>query len=282
MLRKSIQIFFQIQNNMACKKSPTRNRSSTSKVTGKVSTKTRKNDATDYKKKPFAAKSPGIEKKTSKPPQQPSNIFKHYMKVYKGLEDFHMGALREVQKFTTAKSVLYPGSGRHINPSLFFPNVTYVDSDKKTGDVFNDPITLEWVNSNKQYSDDVKVSFLCKNFSSNMGLKPASFDLVISSSAGIVSDTCKNFCKIGGHFLASDAHLDARKLYLDPNFELAGFFNDATKILETNNLEQCFIVKKTGLPLTSVQVDQMLKVYKRIHAYPLIKTAWFYLFRRVK
>ena len=212
-----------------------------------------------------------------------TRILNIYLKIYKGLDDFHMPVLKAVRKFTSAERVLYPGSGRHVNVSLFFPNVVYVDSDRKTTNVFTDPEVINWINANKIYKLETKMQSLCVNFSTEFE-KPNSFDLVISSNAGFVSDTCKKYCKIGGHFLASDCHLDARKLNLDKNFTLVGVFNDTKQVMETSEEAKRghFVVKKTGEMLTSDQIEEMTRNRRRVRACALIKSAMFYLFKRIR
>lgn len=43
-----------------------------------------------------------------------------FLRIYKVLNDWHLPIFKAVQEFTKAKYVLYPGSHKHISPSLFF------------------------------------------------------------------------------------------------------------------------------------------------------------------
>ena len=61
---------------------------------------------------------------------------------------------------------------------------------------------------------------LNKNFNTQTLVESKSVDLLITASAGIVSQPCAKYLKVGGHFLVSDAHFDARETYLDERFQL--------------------------------------------------------------
>ena len=101
-----------------------------------------------------------------------------------------------------------------------FKNVIFVDNYKKIASCFADPKVLEWVNDNKGYSEEPKIVFKSKNFEPSINEKNEDFDLVISSSAGIVTTSCKKYLKKQRYFLVSDAHYNAKMLSLDPNFQL--------------------------------------------------------------
>jgi len=76
--------------------------------------------------------------------------------------------------------------------SLAFDNVIYVDMDKKVAPLYSDPKALSWVNEHKCYPGEPVYKFYCQNFESKLmrGHKEASFDLMISACAGIVSIPC--------------------------------------------------------------------------------------------
>ena len=155
-----------------------------------------------------------------------------YMRVYKGLNDWHLPIFQEVNKIILPKTVLYPGSDKHITASLVFFNVTYVDFNKKLVPFFKDEKVLQWIKENKFYTQDSHLKFFNQNFKKTFEVDE-SFDLIISACAGIVSKSCSRYLKIGGYFLVSDAHSDARAVYLMPEFEFIGVFNSSLQKLDT-------------------------------------------------
>ncbi|XP_053382989.1 uncharacterized protein LOC123539599 [Mercenaria mercenaria] len=207
---------------------------------------------------------------------------KWFLKVYKGLDDWHIPIFQATQQYTKAKHVLYPGCDKHLTASLCFPLVVYVDVNKKLKPVFNDDSVLEWVKENKMYSEETKIKFLCQNFDSGFE-KLASFDLMISACAGIVSKPCSKYIKPGGYFLVSDAHFDARTTFLRPDFELVAVYDNETSQFLTNKAEFAgHFHTLEGKPLNSKQVEESLQKPKARRSFKLQKEAMFYLFRKVK
>ena len=129
-------------------------------------------------KKPAKAKAKASQAKLS------SGCLTKLLKVYKGLEDFHLPLFKEVQRIAKAKRVLYPGSHWHLQASVVFPDVTYVDYNQKVAPFFEDPAVLAWIKQNKLYAAEAKMKF-CLNDFEHLKL-PGGFDLLISMSAGIV------------------------------------------------------------------------------------------------
>lgn len=206
------------------------------------------------------------------------------MNVYKGLDDWHIPIFREVEHLTKAKHVLYPGCDKHVTASLFFPSVVYVDCNKKVEAVFKDEQVLEWVTVNKAYSTEPTIKFICKSFESAFE-KVASFDLMISASAGIVSKPCSKYLKPGGYFLVSDAHFDARTTFLRPDFTLIGVYDMETKTLETSVQTLAGLFQTTkGSPINKSQVEESIKLPKQKRSFKLQKEAMFmfYLFQKQK
>lgn len=201
------------------------------------------------------------------------------LKVYKGLDDFHLPLFKEVQKIAKARRILYPGSHWHLQASLVFPDVTYVDYNQKVAPFFEDSAVLAWVTANKSYPTEPKLK-LCLTDFEHLKLPSQAFDLLISMSAGIVSKPCTRFLRIGGYFLVSDAHFDARTVALDKRFSLVGVYNMESKKLETKDLESCFMT--TAGKITSQQVEVSKVKPKGSRGFKLLREDCFYLFKRIK
>eukprot|EP00434_Breviolum_minutum_P034196 symbB.v1.2.030257.t1/scaffold3390.1/size57886/6 len=178
------------------------------------------------------------------------------LKVYKGLDDFHLPLFKQVQKIAKARRILYPGSHWHLQASLVFPDVTYVDYNQKVAPFFEDSAVLAWVTANKSYPTEPKLKICLTDFE-HLKLPSQAFDLLISMSAGIVSKPCTRYLRVGGYFLVSDAHFDARTVALDKRFSLVGVYNMESKKLETKDLESCFMTTAGKITLQQVEVSKM-------------------------
>ena len=221
--------------------------------------------------------------------QTSAELRAYFTNYKKGTGDFHWPIFTALQKIVKAKYVLYPGCHRHVTASLMFPNVVYVDNYSKVEGVFTDQKVLEWINENKEYTDETKIKFLKKNFEQDFGEKPESFDLVMSLSAGIVTTSCSKYVKKDGYFFVSDAHYDARMLNLDKDFILThvwenegthfdgpGTFNDSAEALSG------YFVTKKGENLTKEMVQESIHKPKAKRSFKLQKDAMFFLFKRIK
>ena len=138
---------------------------------------------------------------------------------------------------------LYAGSYVHITPSLVFPSVTYVDSDKRTRDFFSDASVLSFVTRRKRYPTPAEVKSHFADYSTDFGGEDASFDLLISQFAGFVSQACKRYLKSGGYLLTNNSHGDASMAWADTDYQLIAAVTPSNKIIETD-LDQYFIPKK--------------------------------------
>ncbi|RNA04244.1 hypothetical protein BpHYR1_050306 [Brachionus plicatilis] len=176
------------------------------------------------------------------------------------LNDWHLPIFRAVQEFTEAKRVLYPGSYKHISPSLFLPNVTYNDFDIKMKQFFDDEEVLKWVENNKFYKEEAKIKFINQDFN-QIFEELNSFDLMISSCAGIVSKECSKYLKVGGYFLVSDAHSDARATFLMPEFSFEAVFDSSKKILDFSDTAKCgHFITTQGNAITQIMVEESIRI----------------------
>ena len=237
-------------------------------------------------------------KATPPPPKRSRGNGPHLsklLKVYKGTDDWHMPIFRNVREYiakqqqghdddghqssSTSIRTLYPGSSRHITASLVFDDVTYVDCDTKVRDFFGDSRVLEWVGEHKEYEAESNIEFLCRNFDGTLPNVPlASFDLLISACAGIVSTPCAKYLKPNGYLLVSDAHFDAREACCNTNvFQLVAALDMDGTMRE--DVEGHFTTTN-GTPLTQAQVEESKAKPKARRSFQLIKEGMFYLFRK--
>ena len=232
--------------------------------------------------KPKTGKGEQPGKKMGKKLRTGSAELTAYFKSYRGgLGDFHIPVFRALKRFTSAKNVLYPGCHRHITASLFFERVVYIDSYAKIKGIFSDEKALEYVNENKEYTDNPSIVFKCKNFESDFGEKSESFDLLMSLSAGIVSKSCGRYLKKKGYFLASDAHFDARMTYIDPRFDLlAVYSNEKGEFDTTEEAKKGHFTTTTGKALTKEMVQESIDKPKAKRSFKLQKETLFYLFQK--
>lgn len=208
-----------------------------------------------------------------------SGSLAHLLRVYKGMDDWHLPVFRETRKYTGASKVLYPGSDKHATASLIFPEVYYVDLNEKLKPIFEDPGVLKWIADNKEYEEESCVVFDTKNFETSQLCQEGSMDLLITACAGFVSKWCTKYVKPGGFVLASDAHYDARLLFVTKGFELVGVFDDGG-LNTTEAGKNGHFITTTGEPITHEQVVESSEKPKNRRSFKLMKEAIFYLFRK--
>ena len=209
-----------------------------------------------------------------------SSSLSKVFKSYHGLDDVHIPIFQAVQRVVESGKVLYPGSFCHVQASLVFPDVTYVDCDPKLELCFNDEVVREWIHRNRGYRGPARVEFLCKNFDHELGLPEQAFDLLISASAGVVTRPCAKYIKVGGYIVVSDSHFDARTAYLDSRLTLRMVYDKETKSF-SSNIDGCFETVESG-PMTQAQVDLSFTKPKSKHPFKLKRDdALFFLFERV-
>jgi hypothetical protein len=197
---------------------------------------------------------------------------KHY--VYK--DDERLGLFLKLAEKYEVKNVLYPGSFVHITPSLVFPRVVYIDSYKKSADFFKDQTVYFYIQENKAYSQEAQVIFRKSDYSKDFGEREVSFDLLISQSAGSVSQACKQYLKIGGLLLVNNSHGDASMASIDSDYKLIAVYNRRKNkyTLSEKNLNLYFIPKSD----TKVTKAYLEKTQRGIG---YAKTASGYIFERV-
>lgn len=207
---------------------------------------------------------------------------KQYQRSYKGgaAHDFHFPLFSAVRELTRAKSVWYPGCHRHLTASLVFPEVHYQDCDRRVQPAFASDV-LKYISAHKTYSTKPRYTFTLGNYESKAPKDAGTVDLLLSLSAGLVSQSCTPTMRVDSYLLASDAHSDARLAYLSGMWDLVAVWKGGDLSSSADDLAQCFRVKGTGKPISRAQVEESIQigaVAKR--SFRLEHEHMFYLFRR--
>ena len=173
------------------------------------------------------------------------------------------------------ESAIYPGSYIHIAPSFYIPITVYIDSFKKTKDLFSDKGIFEFINKNRRYTQQPVIRFHYKDYNSDIGEKLGNFDLLISQYAGFISQCCKKYLRQGGILIANNSHGDASMAYIDEDFEFIGamYRSNRQYRLTEKNLDKYFIPKKSEFKITKAYLEKIQR------AVGYTKTASTYIFR---
>ena len=169
----------------------------------------------------------------------PPKLYDKYF-IQKGIERTDL--FKTINSRFKIDEALYPGSFVHISPSFVFPQVVYVDSDKRCKSFFQDSNVREYIREKKAYLKESTVRFHERDFSRPFNEEDESFDLLISQFSGFISKYCKRYLKHNGILLVNDSHGDATLAQLDIDYELiAGidYIDGSYKIIESN-LEELF------------------------------------------
>lgn len=119
------------------------------------------------------------------------------------------------------KAALYPGCGLDIAPSLFIPNVVYLDFSPASSAFFEKRnCILDYIASQKAYSPPHEITFYASDYFDPPELPQ--FDLLVSQYAGNVGQTMKRFLKPGGILLVAEGPADFNLALQDPDYELLG------------------------------------------------------------
>jgi len=181
-----------------------------------------------------------------------------------------------ISKVLAPARILYAGSYVDIAPSFVFPDVTYVDVDRRAAAFFEDRDGVrEIIESHDGHPQNGRITFIHSDYA-KLELKPQSFDLLISLYAGLISETCTGFLKTGGHLLVNPSHGDAALTSIDPRYQLAGVVlsRGGDYHVSSEDLQNYLVPKK------QVEVTRdLLFASNRGIAYT--RPAFAYLFKRV-
>ena len=203
------------------------------------------------------------------------DIIQIYKKYYKDRDYEQIDLFRLLKNEFKIKNAIYPGSYVHISPSFIFPDVVYIDSDINAIRFFKSDKLIELVCVRKEYNENPKISFHGIDYKSPIDKYHSQFDLLISQYAGFISDTCKEYLKIGGLLLVNNSHGDAGLASIDEDYKLISTVHKAKEKYRLSNtsLEKCFI------PKSKIIVTKEL-LYKTGKGVGYTKTAPLYVFQR--
>lgn len=208
---------------------------------------------------------------------QYSKQFLLYKKYHIDKDYTSIGLFRELNKKFNIKKVFYPGSHVHITPSLIFPHVVYADSFRNTFKFFEDPYVLEYINENKEYSEDVTFKYYQQDYTKPFEELTKEFDLVISQYAGFVGQAVKRYLKKEGILVCNNSHGDTSMAFLDKDYELVAVYRRLTDdkfSISSKDLDQYFIPKKGLHPPRK-------EILKNMRGVAYIKSPSGYIFRKL-
>lgn len=124
--------------------------------------------------------------------------------------------------------VLYPGSYVDIAPSVWFDDVTYVDTDKRAATFFDQTEAVDALIDQKRgvvgrpAGTAMSTQFLHLDYRTPLPVALESFGLLVSLYAGFVSEHCTDLLEAGGTLLVNPSHGDAAMASIDPRYRLSG------------------------------------------------------------
>lgn len=166
-------------------------------------------------------------------------------------QDRHTGdrlrLFRAISAALSAGRVLYPGSFVDLAPSFSFRDVTYLDTDTRARDFFEDREGVrEIIGAQAGSPADPRFRFIHADYTGSLDLRDQSFDLLISLYAGFISEHCSRYLCRGGTLLVNSSHGDAAMASINPAFRLTGavISSQGEYRVNTIDLEQYLIPKR--------------------------------------
>ena len=198
-----------------------------------------------------------------------------------GCNDVLGQVFRTVRDEFHARRVLYPGSYLHITPSLYFPYVCYVDSLAGFTDALADNSLRQYVAAHRDYPEAPEMLCFQQDYRTFACEPGGSFDLLISLSAGLISQACKRFLAPRGMLLVNDEHYDARRAFVDPDYLLWAVFAGENLRMDTSESElAAYFRTAQGTPLTLKMVESDVPRPPSRARFKPARSAPVYLFRR--
>ena len=181
----------------------------------------------------------------------------------------------------TSTAVLYPGSFIDIGPSVWFDQVTYVDSDRRAARFFAQAGDVGRLVISKRMAAGApsasapEVRFHGIDYRRPMPFDNRSIDLLVSLYAGLVSEYCTRYLRPGGILLANNSHGDGSLAALDPGYALCGVVTcrDGRYRVTTDRLA-AYLVPKRGFPPTAGEL------HRNNRGIAYTRAPFAYLFRR--
>ena len=198
-----------------------------------------------------------------------------YRQYYMDKGDERHGLFRSLSEEFDLSSGIYPGSFVHITPSLYIPEMAYIDSDRRIGKFFEDAETAAYIQEHRTYADPPRILWQQTDYGTISALPEDHYAILFSFYAGFISQICKRYLRRHGLLLANNSHGDASLAIVDPDYELVGVVlrrGDDFRI-KTHTLEP-YISKKDG---SAIDTE---KVRERMIGERFSTPAYAYLFRK--
>jgi len=175
-----------------------------------------------------------------------------------------------------ATKVLYPGSYVDIAPSFVFDSVTYLDIDHRARKFFADVDGVREIVATHDGPPEPSITFVHADYTDDLGLPNAHFDLLVSLYAGFVSEHCTRHLRVGGTLLVNPSHGDVAMASIDPRYALSGVITvgNGEYSVDADDLDNHLIPKKPQV----VTADTVRQAGRGV-AYTMSPFA--YLFTRV-
>ncbi|MDY7104158.1 MAG: class I SAM-dependent methyltransferase [Actinomycetota bacterium] len=183
-----------------------------------------------------------------------------------------------VAEAVPASAVLYAGSYVDLTPSYVWPEVTYVDMDRRAARFFEDAAGVdELIAEHGIEAGAHAVRFHHADYREPLDLDDTSFDLLVSLYAGFVSEHCTRHLRVGGFLLVNPSHGDAAMASIDPRYRLHAAVEqrDGRCSVRSDDLDT-YLVPKRAVEITA----SMLHERGRGIAYT--RSPFAYLFERVR
>ena len=195
------------------------------------------------------------------PVYESTNMIDLYHKHHTSKDYTSIGLFREVKKKFNPTKILYPGSYVHITPSLIFQDVTYVDSFKNTNKFFESNKVHEFIQKNKEYTDQPSFIFHHQDYYKDLPEELESFDVVISQYAGFVGKAVKKYLKKGGILVCNNSHGDASMASIDPDYDLIAVYRRRSneKFSISNKKLEDYLIPKKSVKVTRELLEKTMK-----------------------
>ena len=208
--------------------------------------------------------------------QKLSFVEKLYKQYYSNRAYEQLDLFRLIKNKYGVEKTIYPGSFVHISPSFIFPDTVFIDSDRNAKKFFIQNELFGFIDKRKEYDEDPKISFYGIDYKKVVSKLIRQFDLLISQYAGFISNTCKEYLKIGGILLVNNSHGDAGLASIDQDYKFIATVhksNGKYRISEAS-LGKYFIPKKP------IEVTNDL-LFEKQKGLSYTKTAHLYIFKRI-
>ncbi|WP_430867151.1 hypothetical protein [Demequina aurantiaca] len=181
----------------------------------------------------------------------------------------------EVARSWAPKRALYAGSYVDLAPATALPAVTFLDVDRRAARYFADgALVAAELEGRSAPGVAPQVDFVHGDYTADLPLPQAGFDLLISLYAGPVWDHCSRYLAPGGLLLSNSSHGDASIAALDPSLTLVAVakHRDGKWSLTEAGLDEYLVPKKPEL----ADADQIRASGRGIQ---YTKPAFAYLFQ---